>query len=215
MTDTSSATSGAAASEATPEQMWWVFQRVQEVNSAIRINVIRMIAVISFVAVHLFNYFPLSEPSKAQREFHFFAMLIAATWLFVCVVVFIAYRVKFIPPLAKYTTTLTDIALLTTAACIGAKTQSWLVLIYLLIIASAVLRFDKKLIVFATIGSLAGYLILVGVSDTKWFDENHGTPLAQIAIVVISIGLAGFIGLECCRGCKLWFLRQSKSSMEV
>lgn len=188
---------------------WQVFQRVQEVESALRINVVRTAAVLIFYALHGFNYAWAGHAQAGAEgtEHHWKATAIAFVWLIVAAGVFAALRLRTLPPAAKFLTSLTDILLLTSAAAIGARAQSPLVPAYFLIIASTVLTFDWKLVVVATIASMVGYMTLVGLTDETWFDADHKVPVVQWTMTCASLGLIGCIGSQLCVGCRRGFLR--------
>lgn len=183
---------------------WWIFQRVQNVRSAWRVNLVRACAVAVFYVVHLANYFSISAPNDEQRQTHIFASAIFAAWIAICAAIFLAYFTKHLPNYAKFLTTLSDLMLLTGAIAIGAGTNSWLVVAYFLIIASSAVRFDARLILMSTLISILCYIALVGIQDEKWFDAEHETPLSTITIIVTSLALAGGLALHCCQSSKLW-----------
>jgi len=186
------------------ESAWWVFQRVQNVNSARHVNLVRTCAVAVFYVVHLANYFSITAPNDDQKQTHVFASVIFAAWSVICVAIFLAYFSKHLPNYAKFLTTLSDLLLLTGAIAIGAGTNSWLVVGYFLIIASSAIRFDARLILMSTVVSIVCYIALVGIQDKKWFDSEHQTPLSTIAIIVTSLALAGALAFHCCHSCKSW-----------
>ena len=63
-------------------------------------------------------------------------------------------------------------------------------------------RCDLALLWAATLGSMAGYLALVGIADDKWFDEKHTTPVIQQLVMLCSIGLAGVMAGQLIRRAK-------------
>ena len=77
-----------------------------------------------------------------------------------------------------------------------AGAESAMVFAYFLIIAVAGLRFSLRLVWLATLGSLAGYLVLLVVRDPDWFGgkvnavEVRGV---EEIIVLLSLGLSGII----------------------
>lgn len=188
------------------QQDWWLFQRVQDVNSALKVNIVRAIAIVVYYAIHLANYLSLDDATDATRQFHWNATLIFISGLLIVAAIFLAYYLRHLPPYAKFVSTSVDIALVVAAAAIGDRANSWLVVIFLLIIATTYLRFNMRLVLFATILSAAGYLALVGMSDPIWFDQNHATPVRQQAMVLAAILLTGVVGLQICRSCQSWIL---------
>jgi type II secretory pathway component PulC len=49
------------------------------------------------------------------------------------------------------------------------------------------------LVWFATLGSMVGYLALVGLADKKWFDQEHAVPVITQVITVLSLALTGIV----------------------
>ncbi len=49
------------------------------------------------------------------------------------------------------------------------------------------LRFDLPILWCSVVGSITGYMLLVGKADTSWFDASHTTPPIQQAITVLSM----------------------------
>ena len=194
-----------AAASTLPIDQWRLFQRVQDVRVVWHINLVRTVAVVAFYAIHLAWFLGLAEPTEIQRSTNLYAGAIAVAWLILCVGIFLAVQIRFVPRWAKYCITTVDVLLLTSAAAIGAQTGSWLILGYFLVIAAASMRFEPPLVLIATVLSLMGYLLLVGLADDVWFDENHGTPLGQVATVMVGIALAGTLGWLQCANCRNWF----------
>jgi len=61
------------------------------------------------------------------------------------------------------------------------------------ILALASLRVSIGLVWFATLGSMAGYLSLVGLADKKWFDQEHAVPVVTQVITVLSLAMTGIV----------------------
>ena len=68
-----------------------------------------------------------------------------------------------------------------------------LVLAYFLVLALAAVRFSLGLVWFATLGSMAGYMALVGLTDKSWFDADHSVPPVTQLITVLSLALTGIV----------------------
>ncbi len=119
----------------------------------------------------------------------------------VSLAVLLCLRMRVFPSFLKYVSTGCDLLLLTALTSIpfGASYSqhdgpySPLVLVYFLILALATVRFSLGLIWFATLGSMAGYMALVGLADKKWFDADHAVaPVTQL-LTVLSLALTGVV----------------------
>jgi hypothetical protein len=86
-----------------------------------------------------------------------------------------------------------DIALLTCMAAFGHGPNSPLVFVYFVIIALSALRFQLPLIWCATLGSMLGYLLLLGLADKTWFDNDHVVPVIEQLVVLLSLAWTGIM----------------------
>lgn len=175
---------------------WKIFQRRQEVGAELRVACIRIVAVITFYVVHLSSYMSAEQPGADWTVYHQRISLICGVWCLISVAVFVHLYFRSFPTWTKFLTTGADILLLTAAAVINAGANSHELMIFPMIVAATGLRFSKTLICFATVLSLAGYIMLVGKTDTVWFDENHQVPTVELLITVTCIALAGVIAWQ-------------------
>ena len=114
----------------------------------------------------------------------------------VALAVVLCLRLRIVPAALKYASTACDLALLTALAALGGGPNSPLVFGYFLIIAMAALRFRLRLVWFATLAGMLGYMLLVGLEDAKtsrWFDADHTVPPATQLLTLLSLGLTGII----------------------
>jgi hypothetical protein len=114
----------------------------------------------------------------------------------VALVTLVCLRRQFFPPVAKFITTACDLGLLTAVLAIANGPRSPLVVAYFLIIALAALRLSPRLIAMATLGSIAGYLFLLGyVKYCASADRaaEMSVPRYYQLIVLVALALAGII----------------------
>ncbi len=188
---------------------WWLFRRVQEVEAAGRVNLVRAAAVTLFAVAHWIQWLSLKQaPSKAEMAWHNSVTPLVIAGLALSAGVFLALRLRLYPPLGKYLTTVGDLALVTGVGLAGEKAASGIVVAYLLVIAMTYLRFSLRLVSTATAGSLIGYLALVGAADPIWFDANHVTPVERQLVTLFTIVLSGVVGGFICSMAKSWFETQ-------
>jgi hypothetical protein len=80
--------------------------------------------------------------------------------------------------------------LLTLVLVVANGPRSPLVVAYFVVVALAALRFSLPLVRFATLGSMSGYLVLLGYA--RWFTERDlRVPRYQELIVLLALGLTG------------------------
>lgn len=196
---------------------WFVFQRLQEVSAAVRINFLRLIAIVVFFGLLLAIYFS-DEPTAAQTAYLWSAIRICGAWLFLCAAVALALYMKIFPPVFKFVTTLCDAALLTAIISVGGAAESSLVIVFFLIIASTYLRLDSVLVLFGTLACVLGYLTLVWNTTGYWERPEGGNfPYLEVSRIVVGLLIMGLIGWQLCRNSRaalessLWFARNAEA----
>lgn len=195
-----------AAQGANPaaDRQWYIVERWQEYEGEGRTNLLRIIAIGVFYLVELAQYHwfqPAGVDAADLATYHQKVTAVAVAWTMVSLAVLLCLRLRVFPAILKYASTGCDLLLLTALASIdhGAKStapdgpQSPLVLAYFLILALASLRVSLGLVWFATLGSMAGYLSLIGLADKKWFDQDHAVPVVTQLITILSLALTGIV----------------------
>jgi hypothetical protein len=188
----------------TADRQWYIVERWEEYEGEGRTNLLRIVAVGVFYLVELaqYHWFPAAGADEAElATYHQKVTALAVAWTMVSLAVLLCLRMRVFPAFLKYVSTGCDLLLLTALASVshGAKSdapdgpESPLVLVFFLIMALASLRLSLRLVWFATLGSMLGYLALVGLADKKWFDQEHAVPLVTQAITVLSLALTGIV----------------------
>jgi hypothetical protein len=176
-------------------RQWFIVRRWQEFGGETRACLMRVLAITGFYIVQLFHHLNLAEPSVEDQKFHRYVTMIAAAWAFSAISTLLCLRKQFFPVYLPFVTTIIDLGLLTVLAALGSGPFSPLTRVYFLLIVLSAIRFNLPLIWCATIGSMAGYMSLVGIADEKWFDPQHAVaPLEQL-VTLLALGLTGmFVG---------------------
>lgn len=191
------ATASPAAPTTTPaDRQWFIVGRWQEFEGESRANLLRIVAIGAFYIVQLVHFYGFSDQGDVARQFHQRATAVAVAWTMVSLAVMLCLRRQIFPAALKYCTTACDLLLLTALASLAAGPHSPLVLAYFLIIALAALRFSLGLVWMATLGSMLGYWLLVGIEDGKnsqWFDSQHAVAPVEQLITLVSLGLTGVV----------------------
>jgi hypothetical protein len=192
------ATSSSAAPATTPaDRQWFIVGRWQEFEGESRANLLRIVAIGAFYIVQLVHFYGFSDQGDVARQFHQRATAVAVAWTMVSLSVMLCLRRQILPAALKYCTTACDLLLLTALASLGTGPHSPLVLAYFLIIALAALRFSLGLVWMATLGSMLGYWLLVGIKDGEnnghWFDSQHAVAPVEQLITLVSLGLTGVV----------------------
>jgi hypothetical protein len=187
------------AETARADRQWFIVGRWQEYAGEARANLLRIAAIGAFYAIELVNYHgvdlgPLQIPAAAGETFHEFATALAVAWTMVALATMLCLRAQVFPAALKYVTTACDIILLTTLTAAADGPRSPLVVGYFLVIVLSTLRFQLRLVWCATLGSMAGYLCLLGYA--RWFagpDRELSVPRYQQLIVLVAMALAGIV----------------------
>jgi hypothetical protein len=179
---------------------WFIVSRWQEYQGEARANLLRTIGIGAFYIIELINHGvhvgALQLPQVSNDRFHALVSGLAVIWTMVALVTLVCLRRQFFPPAAKYVTTTCDLVLLTAVLAIADGPRSPLIVIYFLIIALAALRLSPRLIAMATLGSLAGYLFLLGYVKYCASEERAAAmsvPRYYQLIVLVAFALAGVI----------------------
>ena len=188
---------GSGVGEQQLERQWFIVGRWQEFAGEARANLLRIIAIGAFYTVELANYYgvnfgPLQLPKSVEREFHVTVTALAVAWTLVALATQLCLRQRIFPAALKFVTTAADIVLLTTVLCVADGPRSPLVIGYFLILTIAALRFRLRLIWFATIGSMVGYLWLLGYA--AWYAPQPITVLRYHQVIfLLGLAIAGIM----------------------
>ena len=183
------------------DRQWYIVERWQEYAGEARANLLRIIAIGGFYSVELLNYHGLplgllemKRAAGVDQKFHLAITSLAAAWAMVALGVLLCLRRRIFPDSLKFVTTACDLTLLTAILAIADGPKSALVVAYFLVVALAALRFNLQLVWFATLGSMAGYLFLLGYA--KWFADparNIRIERYQQLIFLLALGLTGIV----------------------
>jgi hypothetical protein len=169
----------AADRTAHDERQWFIVGRFEEFEGEGRANLLRMAGIAAFYAVELVNYHGLNlgfleMPRVVERPFHLAVTLLTLVWATLCLGVLLCRRNGVFPSWLKFLSTGCDLVLLTSVLVLADGPRAPLAVVYLLIIATAGLRFSLPLVWFATGGAVACYLFLLGFA--RWGKLPEGWP---------------------------------------
>ena len=189
----------ANATTSANDRQWYIVGRWQEYEGEGRANLVRILAIGVFYAIQLVHYHGFAEQDRdgaAARHavaFHQAATALAVAGSLMSVAILLCLRRRVFPGILKFISVTGDVILVTSLASIGAGPLSPLVAVYFLIIVLAGLRFSLRLVWCSTLSSMAGYLMLVGIKDDKWFDSNHIVAPVEQLMMLVCLGLTGIV----------------------
>jgi hypothetical protein len=203
MTDLPSTAMETAPAAASPipgsdDRAWYIVGRWQEYEGEARANLLRLAAVAAFYAIELINYYGIDLgfirfPQVRDPAFHRTVTAIAAAWVLLGLGVHLWLRMHLMPAALKYVATGMDVVLLTLLLMVADGPRSPLVIGFFLIPAMATLRFQLRLVWFATIAAMLGYGWLLGWA--RWIADVRDVrvPRYQELIFLTALALSGLI----------------------
>jgi hypothetical protein len=180
------------------DRAWYIVGRWQEYEGEARANLLRLAAVAAFYAIELINYYGVDLgfirfPKVRDPAFHRTVTAIATAWVLLGLGVHLWLRMRLMPAALKYVATGLDVVLLTLLLMVADGPRSPLVIGFFLIPAMATLRFQLRLVWFATIAAMLGYLWLLGWA--MWIEDvrNVRVPRYHELIFLTALALSGLI----------------------
>jgi hypothetical protein len=179
------------------DRSWYIVGRWREYHGEGRANLLRIAGIAAFYSVELANYmglhlgfFEMPNALSVDRSFHLAVTALAVAWTMTALAVQICLGGQFFPAALKFFSTGADMVLLTCVLCVSNGPRSPLVVGYSLIVAMSALRFSLPLVRFATLGSMLGYLVVLGYA--KWFAVNDlRVPRYHEVMFLLALGMTG------------------------
>jgi nitrate reductase gamma subunit len=141
---------------------WADARRVESWAAEVRVNLLRLAALLAFYVRHLVFYL-FQDDSSDQGAYHARVTVLAVTWAAAAAVLHYFLARRLITPAVKYVSASWDVLLTTALLAITFEgPRSPLTILYLLIIASTTLRLSLPLVYATTLASVAGYLVVLG-----------------------------------------------------
>ncbi len=178
------------------DRQWYIVGRWLEFEGESRANVLRLIFIAAFYLIELINFYGLKlgfieMPQVVEAEFHWTVTALAVGWTVVSLLVLYCMSHHIFPASLKFISTGLDVLFLTFVLAAASGPSSPLIVGFFLLIALSALRFNLPLVWFATLGSMAGYLFLLGY--TKWYATQFRVPRFHQLIVLLALGLLGIV----------------------
>jgi len=191
---------------------WEDARRLEAWAGEVRVNLIRAVALVLFYGNHLLNlYFYRDDPTlqgETSATLHANITAIVLAWAIGIVALHAFLTRRWMPPALMYVSTAWDLLLTTALVALSADgPRSPLMLLYFVIVASAPLRLSLPLIYTATVGALAGALVVLGQYvfirvpgelKVSYFDlplgDPHRVPRVGELIFLLSLGAVGLLG---------------------
>lgn len=171
------------------ELPWTAAQRMEGWAGELRVNLIRLAAIAAFYGHHLFNQAVLKQ--EFPPNYTLGVTAVAVAWTFGALALHLALNGLWMPSALRYVAVGIDLLLVTALLLISDGPRSPLVLLYFLVIATAPLRLDLRLVWIATLLALLSYGIVCG--HATWKKPEWRVPRRQQVMMALGIGAAGLL----------------------
>ena len=176
------------------DHTWTDAQRLEGYAGEVRVNLIRLAAIVVFYSHHLVNVLLIQNEPSLHGSYHAMVTALALAWAMAVLAIHFCLSRRWVPPALKYVATAWDLLLVTALLLIGRDPKSMLAVLYFLVIFAAALRLSLPLVYTATFGAMAAYAFFLGylrfglhLSDT----ERLSRP--QQIIFLLALGTAGLL----------------------
>jgi len=161
---------------------WRDTQRMESWAGEIRLNLIRLIAIMIFYGRHLVEAMASPPGSAVRGVYHVQVTWICLVWAGTAMVLHARLKRRHMTSFMKYLATGIDAGMITILCAVGSNPQTPLIFLYFPLIVSAPLRLSIRLVYAATAAAMAGYLIVL--AHYAWyivgFKKYYSTPGLRI-----------------------------------
>jgi len=171
------------------ELPWSAAQRLEGWAGELRLNLIRLAAIAAFYAHHLFNQVILKQ--EFPPRYTLAVTAIAVVWAIGALGLHLALADLRIPAALRYLTVGFDLVMTTSLLLISDGPRSPLIVLLFLVVATAPLRLDLRLVWTATVLAIFSYAFVCG--HAAWVRPEWKVPRRQQAMIVLALATAGLL----------------------
>jgi hypothetical protein len=180
-------------------------ERLESWAGEVRVNLIRLVAIVVFYGQHLLNVYWFN-PQSMDTSFHVRVTLLTMSWAIVVAAIYFVHRKGLSHPAIKYLVTGWDVTMIFALVSLAGQPRGAFLMLFLLPIAAAVLRLSLSLVYVATgaaslgyLASLAHYIWIVVGSDAYYSDATLRVPRSEQIIVLLVFLTAGLLAGQAIR----------------
>lgn len=166
----------------TQSQDWDQSLRPEAWAGEIRVNLIRLAAIVLFYGRHLIEWFLSAPDAPIRGRYHLAVTGVVLLWTVLALLLHGWLSRRYFEPWMKYLAIAVDGLMITLLCILAGGPRTPLVLVYFGLIASSPLRLSIRAVYFATAVAMAGYLVLLG--HYAWyqigFRRYYATPGLRI-----------------------------------
>jgi hypothetical protein len=192
---------------------WTVARGLESRAAELRINLLRLVALVTFYGFHLVKVYSVKDPAYLGPSYHGTVSVVALAWGVMVVVLHACLSRDWAPSWLMYAVVGLDLILATVLLTQAGDPRSPLLILYFVILASASLRLSSRLVLTTTGGAVFGYFCLVyyfihfEVGSVE-YEANPTIRVSRGFLIFIVMALAG-AGLLASQG-----VRQSRRLTE-
>jgi hypothetical protein len=180
------------------DSLWRDVRRPEAWAGELRVNLIRLLAIVVFYARHLVEFYAAAPDAPVRGVYHGRVTVTVLLWATAAVVLHLILSRRHLPRALPYAAVLLDVLMTTLLCCVAGGPRTPLVVLYFVIVAGAPLRLSVRIIRTATLAAAGGYLFVVGYY--AWhvigYDRYYATPELRIprgeqAVIVLALLVTG------------------------
>ena len=179
---------------------WDDVSRVEAWAGEIRVNLVRLVAIVLFYGRHLVEFFMSRPPSNEMMAYHTRVTWVVAVWAAAVVMLHVNLVRRRVVAELKYASAVWDAAMITLLCCIAGGPRSPLVLLFFPLIATAPLRMSLRLVWVTTAAGMLGYLCVLGyyawyrIGFTKYYATPElRIPRSEEAVYLLAMLVSGLL----------------------
>jgi hypothetical protein len=181
-------------------QIWEAARRIESFAGEIRVNRLRLAAIIIFYARHLIDIYLNPLNRQFSGRYHLWVTFIVLAWTAEVIWLHWALSHRRVGEKLKFISVIWDLVMVTMLGIVAGGPKTPLMLLYFIVIASAPLRMSLRVVWVATLGAMAGDAIVV--MYYAWyvigFHKYYATPEVRLSrsaefIWFLSLGVAGLL----------------------
>jgi len=176
------------------DQAWADARRIESWAGEVRVNLIRLAAIVVFYAQHLVNVYLFRDEPTIGGNYHAAVTVLVLAWSVLVLLLYFCLSRRWVSPALKYVATAWDIVLITLLLMLTRDAKTMLAVLYFPVLAAAVLRLSLPLVYFATLGTMAAYLYFLGyVRFWLQLPAEQRLSRPQQIVFLLALGTAGLL----------------------
>jgi hypothetical protein len=185
-----------------PNALWDDARRPESRAGEIRVNLLRVAALVVFYGHHLLNAFVFSDDEKLRGVYNASVTAIVLVWAVVALALHVCLSRRWMPAWLSSVTTAADLVLISALLVAGGEgPRGALALLYFAVVAASPLRLSLRLVAATTLGAMAaaaavlGYYVFWQIGRDAYYaaDSVYRIPRAHEVIFLLALGTCGLL----------------------